>query len=219
MTFHKALYLRDDIDSICQKRRRKASHHHGRLCSCDNSRMQRTQKITAANDSYINRNNLRTNRKTTIKNLENKNGKKNNCMDTSSNKLKKIAHGMTWTWLRRGNLKRETESLLITAQNYTIRTDYIKVKIVNTQNSKYGLCGDRIQAVNDIIRKCNQLAPKKYKTMAWLDGKNLTLLTNMWKPVSVLENEKLEKEWLQDQRKWFESKKKMTFLFVLKLLL
>ena len=24
---------------------------------------------------------------------------------------------MTWTWLRRGNLKRETESLLIAAQN------------------------------------------------------------------------------------------------------
>ena len=28
----------------------------------------------------------------------------------------------TWTWLRKENLKRETESLLITAQNNAIRT-------------------------------------------------------------------------------------------------
>ena len=31
-----------------------------------------------------NRNNLKTNRKVTIKNLENKNGKENKCTDTSS---------------------------------------------------------------------------------------------------------------------------------------
>ena len=43
------------------------------------------------------------------KNLDNKNGKKNNSMDISS----EISLEKTWTWLRKGNLKRETVSLLI----------------------------------------------------------------------------------------------------------
>ena len=39
-------------------------------------------------------------------------------------------HGETlreiWTWQRKGNLKRETEFLLIAAQNNAIRINYIK---------------------------------------------------------------------------------------------
>ena len=40
-----------------------------------------------------------------------------------------ISHEKTWTWLRKGNLKRETESLLIAAQNDAIRIKYIKASI------------------------------------------------------------------------------------------
>ena len=40
-----------------------------------------------------------------------------------------ISHEKTWTWLNKGNLKRETESLLIAAQNNAIRTNHIKVRI------------------------------------------------------------------------------------------
>ena len=46
--------------------------------------------ITTANNSNNNRIDLRTNRKTTNKILEYKNGKKNNCMDASSSKLRKL---------------------------------------------------------------------------------------------------------------------------------
>ena len=43
----------------------------------------------------------------------------------------------TWTWLRKGTLKRETVSLRIAAQNNAIRTNYIKTGIDKTQqNSK-----------------------------------------------------------------------------------
>ena len=45
----------------------------------------------------------------------------------------KIAREKMQTWLREGNLKRETESLLIVAQNNAIRTNYVKVKIDKTQ--------------------------------------------------------------------------------------
>ena len=50
---------------------------------------------------------------------------------------------MTWIWLRRGNLKRETESLFIAAQNNAIRTNKVQAKIDYSQNSKCRLCGDR----------------------------------------------------------------------------
>ena len=49
---------------------------------------------------------------------------------------------MNWTWLKRRNIKRQRESLLIIEQNNAITSNYVKVNIVNTQkNSKYMLCG------------------------------------------------------------------------------
>ena len=39
----------------------------------------------------------------------------------------------TWSWLRIGNLKRETETLLITAQNNLSRTKYVESKIGDLQ--------------------------------------------------------------------------------------
>ena len=43
--------------------------------------------------------------------------------------MNNISHGKTWTWQRKGNFKRETESLLIAAQNNAMRTNQIKAKI------------------------------------------------------------------------------------------
>ena len=44
-----------------------------------------------------------------------------------------ISHDQTRTWLRRGNFKRETESLLIAAQDNAVRTNHIKARIDKTQ--------------------------------------------------------------------------------------
>ncbi len=43
----------------------------------------------------------------------------------------KISHDKTWTGLRKGNFKRETESLQIAAQDSAIRTNHIKARIAN----------------------------------------------------------------------------------------
>ena len=43
-----------------------------------------------------------------------------------------ISHDKTWTWLRKGNFKKETESLLMVAKNSAIRTNYIKARIAKT---------------------------------------------------------------------------------------
>ena len=78
--------------------------------------------------------------------------------------INNISLQKTWTWSRKGNLKRETESLLIAAQDNAIRTNHIKVRIDKTQqNSQCRLCGDRDKTINHIISECSKLAQKDYK--------------------------------------------------------
>ena len=77
--------------------------------------------------------------------------------------INNISHDKTWTWLRKGNLKRETESLLMAAQNSAIRTNHLKARIDKTQqNSKCRLCGDRDETINHITSECSKLAQKEY---------------------------------------------------------
>ena len=60
----------------------------------------------------------------------------------------KISQKNTWTWLRKGNLKKEIEFFLITAQNNIIKTNFVEVKIDNMkQNSKCRLCGDKDKTI------------------------------------------------------------------------
>ena len=78
--------------------------------------------------------------------------------------INNISHDKTWTWLRKGSFKRETESLLIAAQDNAIRTNHIKARIDKTQqNSKCRLCGDRDETINHIISECSKLAQREYK--------------------------------------------------------
>ena len=65
-----------------------------------------------------------------------------------------ISHEKIWTWLRKENLKTETESLLITAKNNAIRTNHIKAKIDKTQqNSRCSLCGERDSTIIKLAQK------------------------------------------------------------------
>ena len=55
------------------------------------------------------------------------------------------------TWLRKGILKRKTESLQRAAQNNVIRTSHIQARTDKTQqNSKCRLCGDRDETINHL---------------------------------------------------------------------
>ena len=119
--------------------------------------------------------------------------------------INNISHQKTWTWLRKGNLKRKTESLLIAAQDNAIRTNHVKVRIDKTQqNSKYG---DRDEIINHIISECSKLAQKEYKTRYDWVGKVIHWemckiskfdLTNKWymhNPAPVLENDTHKLPW------------------------
>ena len=83
--------------------------------------------------------------------------------------INNISHDKTWTWLRKGNLKRERESLLMAAQNNAIRTNHIKARIDKTQqNSKCRLCGDRDETIviywpstESLIKRCTCVNKRK----------------------------------------------------------
>ena len=119
-----------------------------------------------------------------------------------------ISHEKTWTWPRKGYVKRKTESLLIAAQNNAIRTNHIKARTDMTQEiSKRRPCPDRDETINDIISECSKLAQKEYKVRHdWL-GKVIHWEickifkfdhVNKWyahNPAGVLENDTHKLQW------------------------
>ena len=75
-----------------------------------------------------------------------------------------VAGPERWLWLRDGNLKRETESLIISAQEQAIRTNVIKAKIDKTQiDSKCRMCGKVDESINHVLSECSKLVQKEYK--------------------------------------------------------
>ena len=165
MTMHKALHPRDDGDRLYVSRKQGGRG----LASIEDTVDASVQRL----EDYIEK--LERGLITTIR--VNTDNTINERMTTRKQKLEgkqlygrfkrlinNISRQKTWTWLRKGNLKRETESLLIAAQDNAIRTNHIKARIDKTQqNSKYRLCGDRDETINHIISECSKLAQNEYK--------------------------------------------------------
>ena len=113
----------------------------------------------------------------------------------------KIVLKITWIWLRKGQLNRETESLLITAQNNAIITNYIKAKIDNIQNIKCRLCAVRDETVNHIISKTSKRAQKTARLgmTGWEKGSTGNCSNedkrDIYRPESVLQNEMHKNLW------------------------
>ena len=86
-------------------------------------------------------------------------------MDISNDKLVKFLIEDVDSIMKEKLEKRETESLLIAAQNNAIRTNYIIMKTDNIHhNSKCRLCGDKDEMFNHIVSKCSKLEQKEFKT-------------------------------------------------------
>ena len=109
------------------------------------------------------------------------------------------------TWLRKGNFKRKTESLLIASQNNAIKTNHIKARIDKTQqNSKCRLCCNRDKTINH-ISKCSKLAQYKArhdwmgKVIHWEICKKFKFdHTNKWymyNTAAVMENDTHKPLW------------------------
>ena len=106
-------------------------------------------------------------------------------------------HKKTWTRLRKGKFKIETEYLLIAAHINAIRTNQIKARIYQTyKNRKCKLCDDRVKTSNH-ISESSKLTQKEYKTRLDRVGKVMYKKFKfdhrskwyMHNPAVVLENE------------------------------
>ena len=191
MTLYKALHLRDDVDRLYVSRK-----EWGRgLASIEDSVDASIQRLEA----FIEKHErgliiaIRNNTDKTIDNRMTITRKQKWEVKQLNVRFKRLINNIsrdkTWTWLRKGNFKKETESLLTAAQNNAIRTNHIKVRIDKTQqNIKCRLCGDRDETISHIISECSKLAQKEYKTRRDCMGKvihremckklNLTTQTN-----------------------------------------
>ena len=57
----------------------------------------------------------------------------------------------TWQWMKRGSLKRETESLIIAAQDQALRTNYRKAKIEKVLTYQCADCAKRKKKLSAIL--------------------------------------------------------------------
>ena len=77
---------------------------------------------------------------------------------------KEVISDHCWTWLQNGDLKRETESLIVAAQNQGTRTNIVKPKIDKSQgDSLCRMCRKVDESIDHIVSGCSQLSQKEYK--------------------------------------------------------
>ena len=121
---------------------------------------------------------------------------------------KKVRSDQCWVWLQNGDLKRETESLIVAAQNQSIRTNLVKARIDKSQgDSLCRMCRKVDESIYHIVSGCSKLAQKEYKRrhdnlgkiVYWkLARKGNFEAGDKWyehEPESVLENENYKILW------------------------
>ena len=70
----------------------------------------------------------------------------------------------SWLWLQKGVLKKETEGLILAAQEQALQVNWIK-KMIDKQDcsTKCRMCDERDETVAHIVSECSQLAQNDYK--------------------------------------------------------
>ena len=76
----------------------------------------------------------------------------------------KVDEGKTWKWLTNGELKKETEGLILAAQDQALRTKAVCAKIDKTStDSKCRLCKEKDETVDHLVSCCSKIAQTDYK--------------------------------------------------------
>ena len=71
----------------------------------------------------------------------------------------------SWLWLRKGELKRETESLIALAKNQCIRMNLVKTKVDKNQDHPLcRVCKNSFESTDPIVSGLSELAHKEFKT-------------------------------------------------------
>lgn len=114
----------------------------------------------------------------------------------------------SWNWLRRGELKKETEGMLIAAQDQALRTRVIQNRIDRVNiTTKCRICKSKDETINHIISECSSLAQREYKrrhdkvcrTLHWsLSKKHQLKASERWyehEPDLISESEGIKLLW------------------------
>ena len=117
----------------------------------------------------------------------------------------------TFKWIESGMLKKETEGLLVAAQDQALRTNAIKVKIDHQKGSELcRLCGQKEETVDHLVSSCSKIAQTDYKgrhdkvaaTLHWSLCKQFGFVrAEKWydhRAEKVLENEEFKLLWDYD---------------------
>ena len=109
-------------------------------------------------------------------------------------------------WLKEGNIKRETESLIFAAQEEALRKNQIKAKIDQSQaDDKCRMCGNANETINHLTNKCAKMALKEYKRRRDLVGKKIH-----W--------EVRRKFGIEISKKWYQQEPEKVFYFIIRTL-
>ena len=77
---------------------------------------------------------------------------------------KDLSSNGTWQWLQGGELKKETEGMIMAAQDQALRTRYIERALDGTNISpKCRKCNHKDETINHIASECPALAQNQYK--------------------------------------------------------
>ena len=132
MTIHKALHPKDDVDKLYTSKKEGGRGLVSIEDSVDAS-MQRLEDYIQKHEGGLmtaTRNDTMNNRMTITRKQK---WEWKQLYGRFKRLINNISHDKTWTWLRKGNFKRETEPLLIAAQDNAVRTNHIKARIDKTQ--------------------------------------------------------------------------------------
>ena len=121
---------------------------------------------------------------------------------------KEVRSDQCWAWFQNGDLKRETESLIVAAQNQSIRTNLVKAKIYKSQRGSLSRVHRKVdESIDHIVSGCSKLAQIEYKRTHDNLGKKVHLKLARkcnfeatdkryeHEPESVLENEDYKILW------------------------
>ena len=131
MTMHKALHPRDDVDRLYVSRKERGRG----LASIEESVDASIQRLKDYIQKYegglitATRNETENTMNNTMTITRKQNWEGKQLYGRFKRQINNISHDKSWTWLRKGNLKTETESPLITAQEGAISTNHIKARI------------------------------------------------------------------------------------------
>ena len=158
MTMHKALHPKDDVERLCVSRKEGGKGLASIEDSVD-SLIQRLKDYKGGLITAIRFDTVNTMNRMTITNKQTWEEKQ--LYGRFKRLINNISHEKTWTWLWKGNFKRETESFLKVKRSSASRTNHIKARIDKTQHKcKYRLCSDRNETINHMISECSKLAQR-----------------------------------------------------------